>query len=183
MKLFLAIAGVLAWLFGATLLLAPGQFYAPTGLALTPVLATLAQAHGATLIGLGTINWLARRAANAVVRGFETILQAKTGFRNERMATLSFDGMTVIVDTSSVGSPATLGFESDDSDRDFRTVIDRGAVSIESRQPTKNGASEQGTVKGPVRSSRKSRGRYSRISFATPTAALGDNGGLNDRVD
>lgn len=62
MKLFLSIAGVLAWLFGAMLLFAPARFYQPTGMVLTPMLATLAQAHGATLIGMGTVIWLARNA-------------------------------------------------------------------------------------------------------------------------
>ena len=62
MKLFLAISAVLAVLFGLMLLFAPAQFYAPVGIVLTPMLATIAQAHGATLAGLGVINWLARRA-------------------------------------------------------------------------------------------------------------------------
>lgn len=62
MKLFLAVAAVLAWLFGIMMLVAPGQFYTPVGIALTPMLATIAQAHGATLVGLGTIDWFARRA-------------------------------------------------------------------------------------------------------------------------
>src|SRR5690242_9413155 len=62
MKLFLAIAAILAWLFGAALLLAPAQFYAPTGIAMTPMIATIAEAHGATLIGLGVVDWLARGA-------------------------------------------------------------------------------------------------------------------------
>ncbi len=61
-KIFLSIAAALAWLFGAMLLLAPGPFYAPTGLAVTPMVATIAQAHGATLVGLGVINWMARSA-------------------------------------------------------------------------------------------------------------------------
>ena len=62
MKAFLAIAAVLAWVFGAMLLLMPVKFYAPMGIVLTPMLATIAQAHGATLIGLGVIDWLARGA-------------------------------------------------------------------------------------------------------------------------
>ena len=65
MRIFLAIAAVLAWLFGAMLLLAPDRFYAPTGVAMTPMLGTIAQAHGATLIGLGVIDWLARGAERA----------------------------------------------------------------------------------------------------------------------
>jgi hypothetical protein len=62
MSLFLTISAALAWLFGAALIAVPEQFYQPTGIAMTPLLATVAQAHGATLIGLGVINWLARDA-------------------------------------------------------------------------------------------------------------------------
>jgi hypothetical protein len=62
MKLFLSIAAILAWIFGAMLLLIPANFYEPTGIVMTPMLATIAQAHGATLVGLGLIDWLARNA-------------------------------------------------------------------------------------------------------------------------
>ena len=72
MKILLSIAGVLACLFGAALLLAPGAFYKPTGIELTPLLATIAQAHGATLVGLGVINWLARKSSPAAARGVLT---------------------------------------------------------------------------------------------------------------
>ncbi len=65
MKIFLAVAAALAWVFGGALLLAPAQFYAPTRMVLTPMLTTLAQAHGATILGLGTVNWFARRADKA----------------------------------------------------------------------------------------------------------------------
>jgi len=62
MRIFLALAAVLAWIFGAALLFAPATFYAPTGIEMTPMIATLAQAHGATLVGLGVVDWLARNA-------------------------------------------------------------------------------------------------------------------------
>jgi hypothetical protein len=62
MKTFLGIAAALAWLFGAMLIAIPEKFYEPTGIVMTPLAATLAQAHGATLIGLGLIDWLARNA-------------------------------------------------------------------------------------------------------------------------
>jgi hypothetical protein len=61
-KVFISIAAVLAWIFGAALLLAPEKFYAPAGILFTPMLATVAQAHGATLFGLGVVNWLGRNA-------------------------------------------------------------------------------------------------------------------------
>jgi hypothetical protein len=62
MKILLSVAAVLAWIFGAMLLLMPAQFYAPTGIDMPPLTATVAQAHGATLFGLGIVNWLARVA-------------------------------------------------------------------------------------------------------------------------
>lgn len=62
MKLFLSIAAVLAWAFGAALLFVPDRFYAPMHMAMTPLVATVAQAHGATLIGVGVIDWLGRNA-------------------------------------------------------------------------------------------------------------------------
>ena len=36
--------------------------------------------------------------------------------------------MTIIIDGGSADSPATLGFESDDCDRDFQTAVERGAA-------------------------------------------------------
>ncbi len=71
MKIFLSIAAILAWLFGAMLLFIPAQFYSPTGISMSPMLATIAQAHGATLIGLGVVDWLAR---NAERRGLIAVL-------------------------------------------------------------------------------------------------------------
>jgi hypothetical protein len=68
MRIFLAVAAVLAWMFGAALLFAPGPFYAPTGIPMTPMLGTIAQAHGATLIGLGVVDWLARGAERSGLR-------------------------------------------------------------------------------------------------------------------
>ena len=62
MKIFLSITAVLAWLFGLMLLLQPVKFFEPMGMVLTPMIATLAQAHGATLVGLGFINWFGRNA-------------------------------------------------------------------------------------------------------------------------
>jgi uncharacterized glyoxalase superfamily protein PhnB len=46
------------------------------------------------------------------------------------MATLQFGAFILILDAAAEDSPATLGFESDDCDRDYRAVIARGAVSL-----------------------------------------------------
>jgi hypothetical protein len=71
MNIFLAIAAILAWLFGGMLLLVPQDLYAPTGVSMTPMVATIAQAHGATLVGLGVVDWLARGADR---RGITAVL-------------------------------------------------------------------------------------------------------------
>jgi hypothetical protein len=62
MKAFLSIAALVGWLVGGMLLFVPGKFYAPIGISMNPMVATLAQAHAATLIGLAFINWLARNS-------------------------------------------------------------------------------------------------------------------------
>jgi len=71
------------------------------------------------------------RDLDAAVVWFETILQLRPGFRNERMATFSFNSMTLIFDAAYDDVSATVGFESDDCDRDFRTVLERGAIALE----------------------------------------------------
>jgi hypothetical protein len=53
------------------LLWAPAKFYAPTGIVMTPLLATIAQAHGATLLGVRVIDWMAREAEG---RGLTAVL-------------------------------------------------------------------------------------------------------------
>ena len=62
---------------------------------------------------------------------FEKVLQVHPGFRNEQMATFSFDSLTLILDKANDDVSATVGFQSDDCDRDFRRVVERGAVAIE----------------------------------------------------
>jgi hypothetical protein len=62
MKTFLSVAAILAWTFGAVLLFLPAKYYAHVGIHLTPTLIALSRALGAMLIGLGGIDWLARKA-------------------------------------------------------------------------------------------------------------------------
>lgn len=71
------------------------------------------------------------RDLKAAVEWFMTVLELKPGFQNDRIATFVFGAMTVIIDAGRADSPATLGFESDDCDRDFQILVQRGAVSIE----------------------------------------------------
>jgi len=71
------------------------------------------------------------RDLNAAVAWFGTVLQVHPGFRNERMATFSFNSLTLIFDMADDDVSATVGFESDDCDGDFQAVVDRGAIAIE----------------------------------------------------
>ena len=71
------------------------------------------------------------RDLNAAVVWFERILEVQPGFRDERMATFSFDSLTLIFDTANDDVSATVGFASDDCDRDFQAVIERGAIALE----------------------------------------------------
>ncbi|HKQ37760.1 MAG TPA: VOC family protein [Verrucomicrobiae bacterium] len=67
----------------------------------------------------GALDWL------------ERVWQVKAEFQNERMATLSFGEFILILDAAEADSPATIGFESENCDEDFRGVVERGAVAIE----------------------------------------------------
>ena len=67
----------------------------------------------------GALDWLQR------------IWQVGPAFQNERMATLQFGAIILILDAADDDSSATIGFESDDCDRDYRAVIQRGAVDLE----------------------------------------------------
>ena len=71
------------------------------------------------------------RDLKAAIDWLETIWQVHPGFRNERMATFSFDSFILIFDAASDDAPATVGFESDDCDRDFRPLVERGAIVLE----------------------------------------------------
>ena len=68
----------------------------------------------------GALDWL------------ERVWQVKPQFQNDRMATLLFDEFTLILDLGETDSPATIGFESDDCDRDFAAVVARGAEPLSS---------------------------------------------------
>ena len=88
------------------------------------------------------------RDLNAAIRWFETVLQIHAGFRNERMATFSFNALTLIFDAAEDDIAATVGFESDDCDRDFQTLLERGAIALQ--PPTdKDWGVRTAYVKGP----------------------------------
>lgn len=86
----------------------------------------------------GALDWLDR------------VWRVKAQFQNDRMATLSFGDFILILDSADTDSPATIGFESENCDRDFRAVVERGAASLES--PTnKSWGVRSAYIQGPGR--------------------------------
>ena len=65
------------------------------------------------------------------VNWFEKVMQMYPSFRNERMATFLLDSVTLIFDEGDEDTVATVGFESDDCDRDFQMLLGRGAEALE----------------------------------------------------
>lgn len=59
-RLLLSISAIPAWVIGVLLIFNAKAFEAPMGIIVDEKTATIAQAQGAILIGLGFINWLAR---------------------------------------------------------------------------------------------------------------------------
>jgi catechol 2,3-dioxygenase-like lactoylglutathione lyase family enzyme len=71
------------------------------------------------------------RDLSAALAWFREVWLLNPEFQNERMATFAFGDFILILDSAETDSPATIGFESEDCDRDFRAVVERGAVAIE----------------------------------------------------
>ncbi|HEX9106307.1 MAG TPA: hypothetical protein VF832_03755 [Longimicrobiales bacterium] len=71
-RALLVVSAILAWFFGLMLLFNTRAFEAPVGIVVTDKVATMAQAQGAILLGLGLINWLSRSVAD--VRALRAVL-------------------------------------------------------------------------------------------------------------
>jgi catechol 2,3-dioxygenase-like lactoylglutathione lyase family enzyme len=84
----------------------------------------------------------------AAIDWFEKVLQVRPGYQDGRMATLIFNSFTIILDAGDADVPVTLGFESDDCDRDFQTMIDRGVIAI-ARPTNKEWGVRTAYFKGP----------------------------------
>ena len=60
----------------------------------------------------------------------ERIWQLTPQFQSDRMATIPFGSFILILDVAEVDSFATIGFNTDDCDRDYRAVLARGAIAL-----------------------------------------------------
>ena len=67
----------------------------------------------------------------AALQWLDTVWQLRPTFQNERMASLPFGELTIILDASAADTSATLGFDSQNCDEDFRTVVSRGGIALE----------------------------------------------------
>lgn len=61
----------------------------------------------------------------------EKVWQLRPGYHNERMAIIPFGDLSIILDASTNDTPATVGFDSQNCDEDFRAVKSRGGVVLE----------------------------------------------------
>ena len=71
------------------------------------------------------------RDLSGALAWLEKVWQLKPEFQNKQMATIIFGPFTLILDAAETDAVATIGFESDDCDRDFQAVVDRGADALE----------------------------------------------------
>ncbi len=67
----------------------------------------------------GALDWFAR------------VWGAEPTYRGERMAVLQFGPILLILDQGKEETITTIGYATEDSDADFRTVVGRGAQVIE----------------------------------------------------
>ena len=67
----------------------------------------------------GALDWL------------KEVWDASPTFENGRMAVLSLHGASLILDAADEDGTATIGFASDNCDRDYRLASERGAETLE----------------------------------------------------
>ena len=74
----------------------------------------------------------------AALKWLDEVWDLRPTFENESMATLPFGGLSIILDAAAADTAATVAFESQNCDEDFRAVMSRGARALEQalEQPT-----------------------------------------------
>ena len=71
------------------------------------------------------------RRLPAALEWLERVWKLRPAFQNEHMATIDFGSFTLIMDAASDDTSATIGFASEDCDRDFLDVVSRGAEALQ----------------------------------------------------
>lgn len=67
----------------------------------------------------------------AALQWLDKVWQLRPTFQDQRMASLPFGEVTIILEASAADTPATMGFDSQNCDEDFRSVRSRGGIAIE----------------------------------------------------
>ena len=75
---------------------------------------------------------LAVKDLPATIDWLEKVWNLKPTYRDDRMASVPFGKFAILFDASMTDTPTTIGFDSSNCDEDFRSVVSRGAVAIES---------------------------------------------------
>ena len=78
----------------------------------------------------------------------DRIWAVKPSFQNERMASVSLDPIVLIVEKSDKETDTIIGFESEDCDRDFRRLVEKGAV-VDAEPSNKPWGARTAYIKGP----------------------------------
>ncbi|HYL11050.1 MAG TPA: VOC family protein [Candidatus Acidoferrales bacterium] len=78
----------------------------------------------------------------------DRIWDAKPTFQNEHLASVSLDPITLIVEESDKETDTIIGFESNDCDRDFRLLMERGAIA-DAAPADKPWGARTAYIKGP----------------------------------
>ena len=62
---------------------------------------------------------------------FQRVCEAKLGYHDENMASLSLGGVQLLLDKADADSRSTIGFASENCDADFKAATARGAIATE----------------------------------------------------
>jgi catechol 2,3-dioxygenase-like lactoylglutathione lyase family enzyme len=84
----------------------------------------------------------------AAIGWLEQMWDVRPTFRNERMAEIPFGSIVLILDSADQESIATVGFESENCDRDYGRVIGKGAIAEEAPSDKPWGA-RTAYIRGP----------------------------------
>lgn len=88
------------------------------------------------------------RDLRTAAQWFQNVFQVSPVFNNERMVWLSFGELGIILDAAHDDTTATIGFDSDDCDADYRLATSRGAQPIDPPQD-KPWGTRTAYLKGP----------------------------------
>ncbi len=78
----------------------------------------------------------------------DKIWGVKPTFQNERLASVPVDPIVLILEESDEETATVIGFESEDCDRDFRQLVERGAIP-DSEPSNKPWGARSAYIKGP----------------------------------